>query len=180
MKKPREGMVRQRFSKKVGELLPQFERASFGEHWPDLLCYRWKIDQGFTCYVTLRIHERDDRFDLLLAWLLTDREPIYATPGAPDSEPNRDGLSIDLNLLWSHHAIAWKVKYMPPAEELSAWLARNPAFGDVTQNQEAQRIFPRVDDAVGRVIEYGYPYLRSIAHRYGVTWPLPLNALPVS
>ncbi len=103
MKKIREDMVRRRFGQKVAELLVQFEAACFGENWPDLLCYRWKIDPGLTCYVTLRVDDHDDRFHVLLAWLLTDRSPVFATPGAPDSEPNRDGLSIDLSLLWSRN-----------------------------------------------------------------------------
>ena len=45
-------MVTRRFEQKVAELLPQFERARFGEHWQDSLCYRWKIGQGLTCYIT--------------------------------------------------------------------------------------------------------------------------------
>ena len=173
MKTIRENMVRRRFGEKVAALLPQFEAACFGEHWLDLLCYRWKIGHGLTCYVTLRIDDKDDRFHVLLSWLLTDRHPIFATPGAPDSEPNRDGLSIDLSLLWSRNAVRWKVKYLPSRDELSAWLLRNPEFSDPTRDEDVRKVFPRVDDAVQRVLDYGYPYLRTIADRYGVPWPTP-------
>jgi hypothetical protein len=141
----------------------------------EFLCYRWRIGQGLSCYVTLKVSGKDDRFHVLLSWLLTDRQPIYATPGAPDSEPNRDGLSIDLSLLWSRSATGWKVKYTPPPEELSAWLAKNPELNDPTRDGEAKKVFPRVDDAVRRIVDYGYPYLRTIADRYGIPWPSSPN-----
>jgi hypothetical protein len=171
MKKNREQLVRRRFSEQVAELLPQFQPACFSDDWPELLCYRWRIGEGLTCYVTLKVDDKDDRFHVLLAWLLTDRQPIYATPGVPGGEPNRDGLSVAISLLWSHGASQWKVKYTPPQEELSAWLAKNPQFNDPTVHGEARKVFPRVDDAVRRIVDYGYPYLRTIADRYGIAWP---------
>jgi hypothetical protein len=164
-------MVTGRFREKVAELLPQFEAACFGEDWPDLLCYRWSIGPGLTSYVTLRVDDNDDRFHVLLAWLITDRPPIFATPGAPDSQPNRDGLSIDLSLLWSRNAVQWKVKYSPSPVELSAWLLRHPEFSDPARDEEARKVLPRVDDAVERVRDYGFPYLRRIAERDGIPWP---------
>ncbi len=171
MKKIRENMVRRRFAQRMAGLLPQFETASFGEHWHDLLCYRWKIGQGLICYVTLKIDDKDDRFHILLSWLVTDRDPIFATPGGPGSEPNRDGLSIDLSLLWSWNAVQWKVKYTPSQEELSAWLLKNPEFNDTASDEEARKVFPRVDDGVQRIADFGFPYLKTIADRYGVPWP---------
>ncbi len=155
----------------MADLLPQFEAACFGEHWSELPCYRWKIGPGLTTYVTLKVDDNDDRFHVLLTWLLTDRPPIFATPGAPDSEPNRDGLSIDLSLLWSWNAVQWKVKYLPSADELSTWLLRNPEFSDTTRDEEARKVFPRVDDAVRCVLDYGLSYLRTISERYGIPWP---------
>jgi hypothetical protein len=171
MKKIREVMVRPRFGQKVAELLPQFEAPFFGEHWPDLLCYRWRTGPGFTCYITLKVDDNDDRFHVLLAWLLTDRPPIFATPGAPDGKPNRDGLSINLSLLWSWNAVSWKVKNSPSPDELSAWLLRNPEFNDPRRDEEARKVVPRVDEAVQRALDYGFPYLRTIADRYGIPWP---------
>ena len=174
MKKIREKLVRQRFAQQVAKLLPQFEGARFGEHWSDLLCYRWKIGQGLTCYVTLRVDDKDDRFHILLGWLLTDRDPIFAAHGAPDNEPNRDGLSFNLSLLWSWNAVPWKVKYTPSQEELSAWLMRNPEFNDASRDEEARKVFPRVDDAAQRIVDFGFPYLKTIADRYGILWqPVP-------
>lgn len=172
MKKIRENLVRRRFAQQMAGLLPQFESARFGEHWQDLLCYRCKIGQGLTCYVTLKIDDKDDRFHILLSWLLTERDPIFATPGGPASEPNRDGLSINLSLLWSWNAVQWKVKYTPSQEELSAWLLTNPEFDDTARDEEARKVFPRVDDAVQRILDYGFPYLKTVADRYGVPWPL--------
>jgi hypothetical protein len=171
MKKHREDMVKRRFREKVAELLPHFEAACFGENWSDLLCYRWRIGPGLTSYVTLRVDENDDRFHVLLAWLLTDRPPIFATPGTPDSQPNRDGLSIDLSLLWSRNAVQWKVKYSPSPDELSAWLLRHPEFNDRARDEEERKVLPRVDDAVQRALDFGFPYLRAIADRYAIPWP---------
>jgi hypothetical protein len=65
------------------------------------------------------------------------------------------------------------VKYSPSQDELSAWLLRNPEFNDTTRDDEARKVFPRVDDAVKRVLDYGFPYLRTISNKYGIPWPTP-------
>lgn len=170
MRQDREALVRQRFAQRMGESLPQFEAATFGEHWPELPCYRWALAADLVFFVTLKTAESEDRFSVLLTWMLTGRPPIHATPGAPDSPPNRDGLTIDISLLWSRSAVAWKVRYSPSAEEASAW-EETYRGTDALRDEEMRKVYPRVDDAVDRVRDLGMPYFRTIADRYGRTWP---------
>jgi hypothetical protein len=170
MRVDREALVRQRFAQRMSESLPQFGAASFGEHWPELLCYRWAIAADLAFFVTLKAAPSEDRFSVLLTWMLTGRPPIHATPGAPNSPPNQDGLTIDMSLLWSHSAVAWKVKYAPPAEELSAW-EETHGVADEVRDEEIRKVYPRVDDAVDRVRALGLAYFKTIADRHGKAWP---------
>jgi len=74
MRGDREALVRQRFAQQMCASLPQFEAASFGEHWADLICYRWAIAADLAFFVTLRVAPREDRFSVVLTWMHTGRQ----------------------------------------------------------------------------------------------------------
>ena len=175
MRPDREKLVRQRFGEQMAARLPGFEPALFGEHWPDLACYRWRIAPDLTFYLTLKFAPREDRFSVLLTWMLTERPPVYGCQSAPSSAPNKDGLSFDISLLWSNSAVSWKVKYSPSTEEMAAWSRRNGGI-EQPRDDEMCKVYPRVDDAFDRINEFGLPYCKTIAEKYGKSWPgLPVG-----
>jgi hypothetical protein len=85
MRQDPEKLVRHRFGQQMAVLLPQFEPASFGDDYPEMPCYRWRAAADLSFYATLKVNEREDRFSVLLTWMLTERPRVYATLGAPDS-----------------------------------------------------------------------------------------------
>jgi hypothetical protein len=157
--------VRDRFEQRVVQSLPQSRPASFGGGFDDYMCYGWP-DGLLRFYLTLRVHPRDDTFSMLIAWMKTDKPPIFATPGAPDHEPNQDGLSVDLSLFWSHHAKPWKVKYSPDSESATAWMARHPDVTSIVSDSDKLKAYYYVDEAVDKFIQFGLPYFSRIKQEY--------------
>jgi len=164
VKKIREEHVRARFAWRMARDLPEFRRAKFGNSRRDLVCFgaksvRWR-------YVTLEIgKEGYDHFTLLLTWMLTDRPPLYATPGSPESEPNQDGLTVDMTLLWARGVRPWKVKYLPPRDQLEAWSSKHPEV-DLSDEDLVKSYF-YTDDACDKLLEFGIPSLNGAEKRYG-------------
>ncbi|MDR3633662.1 MAG: hypothetical protein P4L84_07480 [Isosphaeraceae bacterium] len=163
MNKVREEHVRARFVWRMARDLPEFRPAKFGNSSRNLVCFRAK--SVLWTYVTLDIAKNSDQFAVILTWMLTDRPPVYATPGTPRGEPNRDGLSVDLSLLWSPGARPWKVKYLPPRDALEAWSRSHPEV-DMSDEDLVKSYF-YTDDAVDKLLELGIPYLNEAERKYG-------------
>jgi putative addiction module component (TIGR02574 family) len=172
MQARREQLVRQRFAQRM-ESLPGFSPACFGEGYETFPCY---VRRGvLNCYVTLQITPNDESFSLLLTWMTTNKPPISATPGAPNGEPNSDGLTVDLTLLWNLNATPWKVKYSPSADKVAAWSERHPDEPDVLKDQEKLKIYYYLDESIDKLFEFGLPYFQLAESRYGqeCSWKRP-------
>ncbi|WP_143206267.1 hypothetical protein [Singulisphaera sp. GP187] len=101
--------------------------------------------------------------------MTTDRPPIFATPGAPNDEPNKDGLTVDLSLLWTRNATPWKVRYTPETEKVSDWVARHPDVSEIVDNSDALKAYYYVDEAVDMFLNFGLPYFELIKAKYETT-----------
>jgi hypothetical protein len=157
-------LVRARFAEQMSKLLPQFEPAVFSKSHSDILYFRLRLAADLTFYIGLTIDEKDDRFSVRLTWMTNDLLPIEATPGGLASKPNKNGLTISLGLLWAGNDTPWKVKYSPSDDELAAWLKANTSDGHSEFGDELTRkVYPRVDDAIKKIMEYGLPYFKSVA-----------------
>jgi hypothetical protein len=161
MKQPRGKYVLDRFQQRMAQSLSQSRSTLFGEGFEDYTCYGWQ-DGPLKFYLTLRIHPRDDTFDMLITWMRTDKPPFFASTGAPDHKPNANGLSVDLSLFWSHHATPWKVKYSPDPENASNWMTRHPEVRSIASDPDKLKAYYYVDDAVDKFIQYGVPYLSRV------------------
>ncbi len=142
--------------------LPEFQLSYYGNVSKNLVCYRAK--SFLTKYITLQIDKVDSQFQILVAWMLTDRPPVYAAPGLPNSNPNQDGLSVSLSLFWEHNARPFKAKYLRPQEEFEKWAAAHPEV-DLT-NDDLTKAYYHVDIAMGKLIEHGIPYLDEQEKKY--------------
>jgi hypothetical protein len=166
MKQPRERYVRERFAARMGNDLPQFRPSQFGGGFDDYACYRWD-DGSLNFYATLRIDPVDDKFSIVITWMLNSTVPFFANTGVPDGIPNEGGLSVDLSLFLGHHAASWKVKYSPDPDKVIAWLARHEDAKNAASDPEKLKAFYNVDQAVDAIIDHALPYFSGVAAKYG-------------
>ena|GEM_PF-6929854 len=143
--------------------LPEFQTSHFGNVSKNLICYKCKW--SLTNYITLKGDPKIDQFTILVTWMMTDRAPVYATPGVPSDSPNDDGLTIDLSLLLAPSVRYWKVKYLPPRDELEKWMRCYPELDLV--DEDLVKAYFYIDQAFDILLQHGIPYLESINEKYG-------------
>ena len=142
-------------------LLPDYAATEFGGG-HKIPCYR-RAGTPIRC-ISLRIGPRRDDFSILLTWLIADVAPIEATPGSPDGEPNRAGLTINMSLLWSRSVECWKERKVPSADKLEVWREAHPDRNGLT-DPEVIRAYFAVDDAFDRLVTLGVPYFAAIEEK---------------
>lgn len=169
MRKEYGTVLRRYFSKKMRETLPEFkeEKVQSAYLWPGQRAFGRLVAGSLQCWIVLSPSPKDyDEFTVLIGWSTLGRYPELSVIPSPQSpSPDRAEFSqpeylTRLPQLWTQRDEWWVIQEFEPAltvEQMTARMAPIPAPA-----AEA-KVIPRVDDAIGKLIAFGLPYLSEFA-----------------
>lgn len=175
--------VRRRFQQQLNNYLPMFLPDPTAIVPQGFKVFRWATRPGLSCYVSLHISEKEDRFTIECAWSLTDTFPIlgqqcpraWPERGISPDEPVDGQFSFRMGQLWQPGDCWW---WLVPEQE---WIARLERFTaaviaqdysavvrameDPPLEQAMANVQPMVDDAVSRIVNEAMPYFETIINQ---------------
>jgi hypothetical protein len=157
--------LRQYFSKKMRETLPDFkeEKVKSVYLWPGQRAFGRTVAGSLTCWIVLSPSLKDyEEFTVLIGWSTLGRYPeLSVIPSIQRPSPDRAEFRqpeylTRLPQLWTHQDEWWVIEAFKPVftvEEMTARMAPIPA------GVAEEKVIPRVEDAIRKVMEFGIPYL---------------------
>ncbi|NLI48156.1 MAG: hypothetical protein GX414_13705 [Acidobacteria bacterium] len=165
--------LRQYFSKQMKERLPEFkeEKVQSVYLWPGQRAFSRPLSGSLKCWIVLSPSPKDfDEFTVLIGWSTLGRYPELSVIPSPQS-PSPDRVEFSqpeyltrLPQLWTRQDEWWVIQEFEPAltvEQMTARMAPIPAPA------AEEKVIPRVQESIDKVIEYGLPYLSEFVRSRG-------------
>ncbi|MBF0246396.1 MAG: hypothetical protein HQL31_14220 [Planctomycetes bacterium] len=165
MRKEYGKVLRQYFTKKMKERLPEFkaEKIKSVFIWPGQRAFCQVISDSLKYWIVLSPSPKDyDEFTVLIGWSTLGRYPeltvipSFLLPSPDRAEFSQAEYLARLPQLWTEKDVWWIVKAFEPAltvEQMTANMA--PISVAVAE----ERVIPCVEDAIKKILDFGIPYL---------------------
>jgi hypothetical protein len=171
MRKEYGKVLRQYFSKKMKEKLPQFEEEKVKSMylWPGERAFSQSFPDSLKCWIVLSPSLKDyDEFTVLIGWSTLGRYPeavpVAMLPSLDRAEFRQEEYLTRLPGLWTVKDPWWVVQPFEPALTVEQMTAK---MAPISAKAAEEKVIPCVDDAINKVLDFGLPYLAEFVKSRG-------------
>jgi len=157
MRKDLAKAVIDRFSERLGELIPGFKRDRKEAAPSGSALFR--LSSGtLTFFVLLQLHRNEDWFTVELAWSARGHLPETSDGQVPDTDMPPTEAAFRLGKLWApKRDVWWELAPKPPdGAGILDYMLRVPL------PEAMARVEPLVDDAVAKIHDHGAPVFKRV------------------
>lgn len=179
--------VRDEFAGQLGRVFPQFRSLKRQKLGSSCQAYSWSIAPDLALFIMLQVSTKAyEEFTVEVAFSEDGRYPIdslamlpfnFAGAGIPGIA-SHPAWRVNLGHLWRQRERTldywWEVTPRPSDRELAQRLkdlASRGTMDEMPIEEALKRVGPAVANAMGKLGEYGFPFLREVATHRGIALP---------
>ena len=172
MRKEFAKILRQAFGARLRTAAPGFGEMKLRSDYlgPGERAYADTVGEHIRRWIVLSPSAKDrDEFTVLIGWSTLGRYPELGMipcadmPSEARTEFAREEYLIRLSMLWSTQDPWWVVRPWKGG----SLKALQASMAPITPEEAERRVIPAVDDAIGRLVDIGLPYLDEFARAVG-------------